>query len=323
MTHSLSSLTSIARISTLSIAPLRSTTAHRLRHGRAGKGPDTRVGWPGDFSGALRGRCDLLSRHAQGTQGHYWTEPSPQREIVLELLKSGVLQLEDGATQLLELIRIRLGRDLNPSRKRSAARRVRTLQTFPSLFRSPVLAVDATLHCRAMTPARTISCRQSNPCPPLAKANPRPRKSSRMSYVDFFFWKTRHSQDRSRCLSSVLRVRATRTVTLQTHLEKLGATNVSGAMTLPCRSSFKAATLQAAYTGQEKKTTGRRLTATTRTHWTHRHLNGTTPRDMTTILNPKKRTGMKTSMKLIRSQRQHFSRTTFLHCWASRDTRRR
>ena len=29
-------------------------------------------------------------------------------------------------------------------------------------------------------------------------------------------------------------------------------TNVSGAMTLPCRSSFKAATLQAAHTGQEK-----------------------------------------------------------------------
>ena len=37
---------------------------------------------------------------------------SPQREIGLELLKSGVLQLEDGATQLLKLIRLRLGKDL-------------------------------------------------------------------------------------------------------------------------------------------------------------------------------------------------------------------
>ena len=31
---------------------------------------------------------------------------SPQREIGLELLKSGVVQLEDGATQLLKLIRL-------------------------------------------------------------------------------------------------------------------------------------------------------------------------------------------------------------------------
>ena len=37
---------------------------------------------------------------------------SPQREIGLELLKSGVLQLQDGATQLLKLIRLRLGKDL-------------------------------------------------------------------------------------------------------------------------------------------------------------------------------------------------------------------
>ena len=36
---------------------------------------------------------------------------SPQREIGLELRKSGVLQLEDGATQLLKLIRLRLEKD--------------------------------------------------------------------------------------------------------------------------------------------------------------------------------------------------------------------
>ena len=37
---------------------------------------------------------------------------SPQREIGLELLKSGVLQLEDGATQQLKLIRLRLWKNL-------------------------------------------------------------------------------------------------------------------------------------------------------------------------------------------------------------------
>ena len=37
---------------------------------------------------------------------------SPQKEIGLELLKSGVLQLEDGATQLLKLFRLCLGKDL-------------------------------------------------------------------------------------------------------------------------------------------------------------------------------------------------------------------
>ena len=37
---------------------------------------------------------------------------SPEREIGLELLKSNVLQLEDRAHQLLRLIRLRLGKDL-------------------------------------------------------------------------------------------------------------------------------------------------------------------------------------------------------------------
>ena len=68
-----------------------------------------------------QGRCaDLHSRRAKGTQSHYWSEAlarvskgfSTETEIGLELLKSGVLQLEDGATQLLKLIRLRLGKDL-------------------------------------------------------------------------------------------------------------------------------------------------------------------------------------------------------------------
>ena len=40
-----------------------------------------------------------------------------------------------------------------PSRKGFAARRVRTLQTFPSRFRASVSAVDASLHCRGIKPA--------------------------------------------------------------------------------------------------------------------------------------------------------------------------
>ena len=64
-------------------------------------------------------------------------EGSPQREIGLELLKSGVLQLEDGATQLLKLIRLR-----------------RTLQTFPPSFRTSVSTINATLYCRRIKPAR-------------------------------------------------------------------------------------------------------------------------------------------------------------------------
>ena len=71
---------------------------------------------------------------------------SPQREIGLELLKSGVLQLEDGATQLLKLIRLR-------PRKRLATRRVRTLQTFPPSFRTSVSTINATLHCRRIKSA--------------------------------------------------------------------------------------------------------------------------------------------------------------------------
>ena len=58
-------------------------------------------------------------------------------------------------------------------------------------------------------------------------------------------------------------------------------------MTSPFRNSLKAAILLAAYTGQEKKTSGRKRTTTTRIIWTRGHLNGTTPRDTTTRHIPK------------------------------------
>ena len=140
-----------------SIAPLRSTTAHRLRHGRrAGKGPGTRVGRPGEYSGALRRRCaDLHSRRPQGTQGHCWTEALATvcKKFSTEGNRLGTSEVGCVATE---------GRrhsvaeaHSTPSRKGLAARRVRTLQTFPSPFRASVSAVDATLHCRGIKPART------------------------------------------------------------------------------------------------------------------------------------------------------------------------
>ena len=53
-----------------------------------------------------------------------------------------------------------------PSRKGFAARRVRTLQTFPSPFRALVSAVDATLHCPGIKLAGTSSAgSQIRVCP--------------------------------------------------------------------------------------------------------------------------------------------------------------
>ena len=49
--------------------------------------------------------------------------------------------------------------------------------------------------------------RQSNLCPHLGKMNPRPRKSSLMFCVDFFFWKTPHLLDQNMCLSLALLVK--------------------------------------------------------------------------------------------------------------------
>ena len=60
-------------------------------------------------------------------------------------------------------------------------------------------------------------CRQSNLCPHREKTNPRPRKSSPMSCVDFFCWKTQRSLVQTRSLFSVLLEKVTRTITLQTH----------------------------------------------------------------------------------------------------------
>ena len=107
------------------------------------------MGRPGEHSGALRGRCADTHPVPKGrkvTVGprllQQLPKASPQRESGLELLKSGVLQLEDGATQLLQLIRLRLGKDLQQDVSEHYNR-------FPHRSAS-FSAVDATLYCRGI-----------------------------------------------------------------------------------------------------------------------------------------------------------------------------
>ena len=68
--------------------------------------------WDGQANTLERFEEDVLMKERKITIYSSFQKGSPQREIDLELLKSGVLQLEDGATQLLKLIRLRLGKDL-------------------------------------------------------------------------------------------------------------------------------------------------------------------------------------------------------------------
>ena len=126
------------------------------------KGPDTRVGRPGEHSEALRGRCaDLHSRRAQGTQGYYRTEAlatvSKGFSTEGERLGTSEVQLEDGATQLLKLIRIRLGKDLQQDvsehYKRFLHRSARLYQQSMQHY----IAEESNLHERTMQAVKSVS----------------------------------------------------------------------------------------------------------------------------------------------------------------------
>ena len=84
-------------------------------------------------------------------------EGSPQREIGLELLKSGVLQLEDGVTQLLKLIRLRLGKDLQQDvsehYKRFLHRSARLYQQSMQHY----IAEESNLHERALQAVKSVT----------------------------------------------------------------------------------------------------------------------------------------------------------------------
>ena len=63
-----------------------------------------------------------------------------EREIGLELLISSVLQFEDGARQLLKLIRLRLGKDLQQALSEHFKAFLPSLSTY-------VPTIDAALQC--------------------------------------------------------------------------------------------------------------------------------------------------------------------------------
>ena len=125
----------------------------------------------------------------------------PQREIGLEPLKSGVLQLEDGATQLLKLTRLRLGKDLQQDVSEHYKRYLHRSARLHQQSMQHYIAGESNLHERALQAVKSV-------CPSEKR-----RTRDQRSCVDFFSWKTRHSQDQNKL---VLRVRATRTITLQT-----------------------------------------------------------------------------------------------------------
>ena len=76
---------------------------------------------------------------------------SPLREIGLELLKSGVLQLEDDATQLLKLIRLQ--QDVSEHYKRFLHRSARLYQQSMQHY----IAEESNLHERALQAVKIVS----------------------------------------------------------------------------------------------------------------------------------------------------------------------
>ena len=82
---------------------------------------------------------------------------SPQRKIGLELLKSGVLHLEDGATQFLKLIRLRLGKDLQQD---VSEHYKRFLHRSARLYQQSMqhnIAEESNLHERALQTVQSVS----------------------------------------------------------------------------------------------------------------------------------------------------------------------
>ena len=79
---------------------------------------------------------------------------SPQREIGMELLKLGVLQLEDGATQLLKLTRLRLGKDLQQD---VSEHYKRFLHRSARLYQQHYIAEESNLHERALQAVKSVS----------------------------------------------------------------------------------------------------------------------------------------------------------------------
>ena len=154
---------------------------------------------------------------AQGTQGRFWTEAltTVSKQFSTERDRLGTSEVGCVAT----------GRRRHsvaethstPSRERTCSK------TFPntSNVSFTVLRVCISSRCSTTLPRNQTCtnepCRQSNPCVHTGKRRTRDQGNHcRCLCVDFFCWKTQHSQDLSKFLSSESRVRATRTITLPT-----------------------------------------------------------------------------------------------------------
>ena len=133
---------------------------------------------------------------------------SPQREICLELLKSNVLQLEDGAHQLLRPIRLRLVKDLQQDvsehNKRFLHRSARMFQQSMQHY----IAEESNLHERALQAVRSVSN--------TGEGETATKEIIADVLRGFFCWKTLHSLDPSKFLSLASLAKAVRTVTSQT-----------------------------------------------------------------------------------------------------------
>ena len=133
---------------------------------------------------------------------------SPQREIGLELLISGVMQLEDGATQLLKLNRLRLGKDLQQDvsdlYKRFLHRPARLYQQSMQHY----IAEASNMHERALQAVKSVST--------LGKDEPETKEIIADVLRGFLLLENAktHRIRTSLCLRCC-GVRATRTITLQ------------------------------------------------------------------------------------------------------------
>ena len=82
---------------------------------------------------------------------------SPQGEIGLELLKSRVLQLEEGATQLLKLIRLRLGKDLQQDVSEHYKRFIHRSARLYQQSMQHYIAEELNLHERSLQAVKSVS----------------------------------------------------------------------------------------------------------------------------------------------------------------------
>ena len=166
---------------------------------------------------------------------------SPQREIGLELLKSGVLQLEDGATQLLKLIRGKdLQKDVSEHYKRFLHRSVRLYQQSMQHY----TAEESNLHERALQTVKSVSTpgkdetETKETIADVLRGFLLLENAALTGSEQVFVFSVAGKSYAYNHIANALR-------------ETQATTTVSGATTLLCHSNYKADILQVVYTGQE------------------------------------------------------------------------